>query len=208
MQENGQEPVEPLPPRDLPRGGRRSNFGFFGQINPFKGIHVLLEAVEKLPPRVRSRIRLDVHGANLEHQDPEFRAEVEKALEECGSAVRFAGAYRPDQLRDLMAQVDWIVIPSTWWENSPLVIQEAFKFRRPVICSDIGGMAEKVADGVNGLHFRARNPLDLAERLEQAAESPQLWQRLYDGIKPPPTIAEAVDALLVHYGASPIPTTA
>ena len=46
-----------------------------------------------------------------------------------------------------MASVDWVVVPSIWWENSPLVIQEAFGYGRPVICSDIGGMAEKVTDG-------------------------------------------------------------
>ena len=33
---------------------------------------------------------------------------------------------------------------------------------RPVICSDIGGMAEKVTDGVDGLHFRGGDPEDLA----------------------------------------------
>ena len=53
-----------------------------------------------------------------------------------------------------MAEIDWVVVPSIWWENSPLVIQEAFLHGRPVICSDIGGMAEKVRHGVDGLHFR------------------------------------------------------
>lgn len=202
--ENGQEPVESLPPREVPRGGRRANFGFFGQVNPFKGAHILLEAVEKLPPRVRSRMRLDIHGANLELQEPGFREEIEKALAQCGPSVRFAGPYRPDQLRELMAQIDWVVVPSTWWENSPLVIQEAFKFGRPVICSDIGGMAEKVVDGVNGLHFRARNPLDLAQRLEEAAETPKLWERLHEGITAPPTIGEAVDELRLLYGRSSV----
>ena len=35
---------------------------------------------------------------------------------------------------------------------------EAFQYGRPVICSDIGGMSEKVTDGVNGLHFRTARP--------------------------------------------------
>ena len=43
-----------------------------------------------------------------------------------------------------MSEIDWVVVPSRWWENSPLVIQEAFMHGRPVICSGIGGMAEKV----------------------------------------------------------------
>ena len=59
------------------------------------------------------------------------------------------------------------------------MIQEAFKYGRPVICSDIGGMAEKVTPGVNGLHFRAGNALDLADRIEEAVESPGLWERLH-----------------------------
>ncbi|TOE31852.1 hypothetical protein CGJ44_25955, partial [Vibrio parahaemolyticus] len=54
----------------------------------------------------------------------------------------------------LLKDVDWVIVPSTWWENSPMVIQEAFNHGRPLIVSDIGGMAEKVAHDVNGLHFR------------------------------------------------------
>jgi hypothetical protein len=71
-----------------------------------------------------------------------------------------------------MGDVDWVVVPSVWWENSPLVIQEAFQRGRPVICSDIGGMAEKVADGVDGLHFRAGDPEALAATIARAATDP------------------------------------
>jgi glycosyltransferase involved in cell wall biosynthesis len=81
-----------------------------------------------------------------------------------------------------MANVDWVVVPSIWWENAPLVIQEAFIHKRPVICSDIGGMAEKVTDGVNGLHFRAGDPLSLAETIRKAATTPGLWDHLRKGI--------------------------
>ena len=52
---------------------------------------------------------------------------------------------------------------------------------RPVICSDIGGMAEKVTDGVNGLHFAAGNPAQLAETIRLAVSTPGLWDRLRDG---------------------------
>ena len=59
-------------------------------------------------------------------------------------------------------------MPSIWWENSPIVIQEAFFHGRPIICSNIGGMAEKITDGVNGLHFRVGSPEDLVDRMAQA----------------------------------------
>ena len=55
-----------------------------------------------------------------------------------------------------------------------------------MICSDIGGMSEKVTDGVNGLHFRRRDPEDLAEVMQRAAETPGLWDELRAGIPPEP----------------------
>ena len=55
-----------------------------------------------------------------------------------------------------------------------MVIQEAFANGKPVICAGIGGMAEKVRDCVDGLHFEVRNPLDLAETMVRAAVEPGL----------------------------------
>jgi glycosyltransferase involved in cell wall biosynthesis len=84
-----------------------------------------------------------------------------------------------------MRQVDWVVVPSVWWENSPLVIQEAFAAGRPVVCSGIGGMAEKVPAGTAGLHFRAGDPGDLADVMRRAATEPGLWDRLRAGLPTP-----------------------
>jgi len=78
--------------------------------------------------------------------------------------------------------VDWVVVPSVWWENSPLVIQEAFQQGRPVICSDIGGMAEKVTDGINGLHFTTGDAMSLADTLKRATTTPGLWEALREKI--------------------------
>ncbi len=60
------------------------------------------------------------------------------------------------------------------------------------ICSNIGGMAEKVAHGINGLHFRVGDPVDLAATLRRAAGSPELWSRLRAGIPAVYPIEEAV----------------
>ncbi len=94
-----------------------------------------------------------------------------------------AGTGRPI-CQNLWRAVDWVVVPSIWWENSPLVIQEAFAHGRPVICSDIGGMAEKVTDLVDGLHFRAGDPLSLADTIAAATSMPGLWDQLSGGIAP------------------------
>ncbi len=92
------------------------------------------------------------------------------------------GPYSRDRIPALMAPVHWVVVPSIWWENAPLVIQEAFQHRRPVIASGIGGMAEMVTDGLNGLHALPDDPLDLARVMRRAAEEPGLQRRLAQGI--------------------------
>jgi glycosyltransferase involved in cell wall biosynthesis len=167
------------PPRPIPDGGRRARFGFFGQVTEFKGLPVLLDAVARVPDAVwGDDAALMVFGGNLENQPEAFRDRFEKLMQAVGRRARFFGAYRGDELPRLMGSVDWVVMPSIWWENSPVVIQEAFHHRRPLICSDIGGMAEKVRDGVDGIHFRAGSAEDLADKLVRALTDAALWPRL------------------------------
>ena len=154
--------------RCRPAGGARNRIGFFGQLNYFKGVDVLLQAMAQLGDRGVDA-HLWLHGANLELQPQTSSDDFGVLLDEIKDGpnnVTLAGKYEHDDLPRLMAEVDWVVVPSRWWENSPLVIQEAFLHGRPVICSDIGGMAEKVTDGVDGLHFRAGDPRSLARVLE------------------------------------------
>ena len=99
-----------------------------------------------------------------------------------------------------MAEIDWVVVPSRWWENSPLVIQEAFLHGRPVICSDIGGMAEKVTDGVNGLHFRAGDARGLARVIEKAVNTEGLWESLRAGVPEIYDMDDHVASLEQMYG--------
>jgi glycosyltransferase involved in cell wall biosynthesis len=179
-------------------GTTRDRFAYFGQFTAFKGADVLLKAMkiasEKHAPKLGAdgvarasdapRPKLRLHGANLEHQPEEFRTLVTSLLATSGDDVTSVGRYRPRDLPALMSAVDWVVVPSIWYENAPLVIQEAFAHGRPVICSDIGGMAEKVTDGVNGLHFRASDPASLAEVMTKALTTPGLWEHLRAGIPP------------------------
>lgn len=155
--------------------------GFFGQLSPFKGVDVLLEAALSLQ-QAGSPARVTLHGSHLDLQSPAFRARFEELLSATAPTVRLHGAYGPADVDELMGNVDWVVVPSIWWENSPLVIQEAFQRGLPVICSGIGGMAEKVADGVNGLHFRPGSAVELAATISRAVEDPDLWQRLHSGV--------------------------
>jgi glycosyltransferase involved in cell wall biosynthesis len=188
FEEYGRKPV----PRAAETGdrSRRNRFGFFGQFTPFKGADVLMEAMARLAADVDVHLRL--HGANLEHQPAAFRKRFNDALAAAARNVTMVGRYEHAQLPQLMADVDWVVVPSIWWENSPLVIQEAFMHGRPVLCSDIGGMAEKVRDGVDGIHFKAGDAASLAQAIRRAASTPGLWQKLSARIEKVYDISEQV----------------
>jgi glycosyltransferase involved in cell wall biosynthesis len=197
--ENGLVHADPAPPRAVGSATARNRFGYFGQLSAFKGLLVLLDAVARVPDSVWGDASLCIFGGNLDIQPEPFRARFDTLLAEAGRRVRFHGSYRAEELPRLMAQVDWTVVPSIWWENSPLVIQEAFLHRRPPIVSDIGGMAEKVRDGIDGLHFRAGSPEDLAEVFARALHEPGLWERLSSAAVPPPDLAHYAAAHLDLY---------
>jgi glycosyltransferase involved in cell wall biosynthesis len=179
-------------------GGAPNRIGFFGQLSHYKGVTVLLEAM-----RILGEAGIDahcwLHGANVELQSEEFQQKFRELLDQTRDTVTFAGRYEHAQLPRLMEQLDWVVVPSVWWENSPLVIQEAFMHGRPVICSDIGGMAEKVRDGVDGLHFRAGDPQSLAAALSRAVRNPALATRLRAGIQPVFDMEDHVSNLTTLY---------
>lgn len=191
--ENGQSDEPALPPRPLAEGETRNRFGFFGQINPYKGLHVVLEALHQMPKEDRKKIVLEVHGANLEYQSQEFQEKIEalrKPLIKQG-VVQWVGPYQPHELRSRMAGVDWVVVPSIWWENSPMVIQEAFSCGRPLLVSDIGGMKEKIKNGIDGFHVPRANVIAWKNILINIGNiNISQWNGFFENIRKPITYSQ------------------
>ena len=151
-----------------PQPKRRRIFGYFGQITPFKGLDVLLDAAEILArsPASTENIGIRIHG-NLVGVSGEFRERFENLVKSL-PILEYTGAYSNDDVHKLMCECDYVVIPSVWWENSPLVIQEAFAAKCPVICTGIGGLQEKIEHGRTGFHFRRGDASDLARTITEA----------------------------------------
>lgn len=173
-------------------------FGFFGQINQFKGLEVLLEAYLNIHPKIKRNTRLDIFGSGLENQNPDFNNRIMNLIAS-DKNIKFHGPYDNSKLAHLMKNIDCVVIPSTWWENSPLVIQEAFKYKIPVLCSNIGGMAEKVIDNFNGIHFEAGDPSSLTKVMETISNDPSVLLRLSGNISTPCSIKQCTDQHLLLY---------
>lgn len=152
---------------------------FLGTLAPHKAPHLLLEAWGLLPAELRARGRLTIHGPKQHH--PEYVARLERLAAEVGAVL--AGRLEREDVAAALAEVDLLVVPSVWYENSPLTIHEAMATRTPLLVSDLGGMAELVEpDGCDrgcGWRFRPGDPQDLARHLELVLREPARLGRLY-----------------------------
>lgn len=199
--ENGLARPGTAAPHRAAAGRQTWVFGYFGQVTPFKGVDVVVAAAELLArhPDAADRIEIRIHG-NIVGPQEEFRRKLAEASARA-PFLRILGPYDNGRVLDLMAECDYVLTPSIWWENSPVVIQEAFAAGRPVICSGIGGMAEKVADGVAGLHFRRGDPADLARTILAAADADR-HERLRAGLPKPDTIEAMARRYLTSFAAA------
>jgi glycosyltransferase involved in cell wall biosynthesis len=178
--------------------GRPLRVGFFGQISRLKGIGVMLECARALAAEPDLRIVFDIFG-DYRNQPKPFQDEFLAMLASADATVHFHGAYRQDQVDRLMRSVDAVLVPSIWWENSPVVIEEAMRNNRPVICSDIGGMAEKVRQGIDGFHFRHGSAQELGYLLRTLHDNPDLLAGVRQTMRSPTKVDVLVSKHLSLY---------
>ena len=169
--------------------------GFVGSLIPSKAPHVLLDAVEMLSP---GAVSLDLIGTlGPYHGDLQYANALAGRLGL--EAIRRVGPAPHERMGERLADLDVIVVPSVWIENAPFVIREAFAARVPVIASDLGGMAEMVRHGVDGLLFAAGDARSLAAHLQTLIDDPAILERLRSGIHPVMTIDEDAAQLAQIY---------
>lgn len=169
-------------------------FGYMGQIHVQKGVYELVEAF--LQAGFGERARLDIWG-DLEQN----RAYVRRlrALIDANSTVQLRGRFKRERLADVLADMDVIVVPSLWYENAPLVIDEAFAARTPVIATNLGGMAEAIEHNHTGLLFELGDSADLVRQMRRVVDEPGLLARLARNIGPVKTAAEEIVQLEAIY---------
>ena len=174
-------------------------FAFFGNCAAAKGVDLILEAMVDVV-RLESRARLVVHGPlervlqAADDADP-YVVGVKQRLQQLGDAVIIAGAYRQGELPQLMNRIGWVVMASRWLENAPVVIQEAMACRRPLLVPAVGGMAEHVRNGLDGLQFAPESAASLASVMRLACRDPDVWSNIRTTMAPP---LSAEDALQKH----------
>jgi glycosyltransferase involved in cell wall biosynthesis len=150
-----------------PKVGENWKIGFFGQINYYKGLDIILEGV-RIATTQGVNIEVGIHGTFSAVTGDDYINKLQGSITNLGLKVNYYGAYKQTNVQMLMQQYHWIIMGSRWYENSPVVIQEAISSSTPLIVPNHGGMLEKVKQA--GLVYEPSSPASLAHLFSKITE--------------------------------------
>jgi len=168
--------------------------GNIGGVNYYKGTHLLLEALGQMR---HSDFRAKIFGK----YEPAYVQKITEGREKL--AVEFLGKYQPGDLPQILDQIDIMVLPSICRDTAPQTIFESHSARVPIIASNIGGFPDFIQDGVSGRLFEPGNSRDLAEKLDETLDQPEMIVRFARNIPALKTIEENAGELVSVYEKSP-----
>ena len=169
--------------------------GYAGQIKPHKGVDLLVDAAKDLA-RQGYEFTLALYGD--ETTDPRYSEQLRRRARGA-TWLEWRGVYRADRTWDILAELDVVVVPSRWYENSPNIILEAQAAGVPVVATNLGGMAELVRHDVDGLLFRLNDARNLSEQLARFFKEPDLRGRLSANAPVVKTLEQEMDELHALY---------
>jgi len=154
---------------------------FVGRIEPLKGIDVLIEAIAILRQQGMP-VCLSVIGGEVEGDPEPANGEMGRlhALREqygLTDMIAFLGSRDQDKLPYYYSAADVVVLPSQY-ESFGMVALEAMACGKPVVASQVGGLAYLIQDGVTGFTVPVDDPQELANRLMILINDEELRQRM------------------------------
>ena len=159
---------------------------FLGRLHSTKGVDTLLLALRALPGVA---MELDIFGIP---DESDYGRKVKSLAARDGRVTLFPPV-ESDDIPNLLADYDVLAVPSRWLETGPLVVLEAFEAGIPVVGSRLGGIAELVSDGVDGLLVEADSVDAWRIALYRLATSPELLARLKSGVRQPRRMRAVAD---------------
>lgn len=164
-----------------------------GRLHPQKGFDVLVAAAALLAAQVPRPLFVIAGEGPL-------RADLERRIARTGAPVRLLG--RRDDVPDLLAAADVVVMPSRW-EGSPLAAHEAMFAGRPLVATAVGGLPDLAAGGAIEL-VPPRDAPALARAIARVIDDPQHGAELaargaLRALEWPDSVTTA-DAVITHYG--------
>ena len=144
--------------------------GNIGRLSEQKGMTYFIKAAE-IATKTHPEARFIIVGDGEERE--QLHAQIEK--KKLQNKILFLG-YRND-IQNVMSQLDFVVL-SSLWEGLPLTPIEAYSVGKTVIGTAVDGTLEIIRDGVDGYLVEPRNPMQLAEKMNELIENPEMRESM------------------------------
>jgi glycosyltransferase involved in cell wall biosynthesis len=165
------------------------------RVDPAKGLHILIEAVKALGS---ARLQLDIFGIEQARPDDPYVRRL-KQLAEDDARIKFLPPLPAINVIPTLSGYHLLAVPSIYKETGPLVVLEAFAAGIPVLGSDLGGIAERVRNGIDGLLVPPANIPAWTAALRRLHDDSGLLARLLAGVRPPRTMEQVADEMGALY---------
>jgi glycosyltransferase involved in cell wall biosynthesis len=187
-------PVKSGEHRSRPRGAPLAVVSL-GRLEPAKGIGMLVDALSHIRG---GSISLDIYGISQSKTESPFEQQLRRQVAR-DARIRLLPPVDHSQIVPVLSNYDLLAVPSQWQETGPLVVLEAFSAGIPVVGSNLGGIAEKVQDGVNGLLVDPRDERGWSATLARLANDRDLVERLKANVQAPRPMRQVVTEMLDVY---------
>ena len=178
----------------------RLRLAHLGRVDPIKGTALLIDALRHAPD---ASVSLDIFGV-VQSSAGAGMLEGWRQLAQGDARVRFLPPIDYDTVIDRLAEYDMVVVPSQGMETGPLVVLEAFAAGVPVIGAALGGIADKIADGVDGLLVRPYHSVEAwSAALMRVGSDRRLVANLAGGVRPPRSMSDVARDMRVLYESLP-----
>ena len=149
-------PIYIDPDKYNPEFNSQAYLVYFGRLNYEKGLPLLLDAMANLK-----------HHKLLIIGDGPQREYLEQIKERMNLInVTFLGKLYGDKLTRIVRNSRLVIVPSTWYDNSPNVILESFALGKPVLAANIGGIPEYIDENNDGILYKYDNVVELQEKID------------------------------------------
>ena len=182
----------PLLPYQSKSAQSTLRIGFIGTLFEHKGVDLLIEAFQRLPADADALLRIYGDPNQFPEYGAKLQAQAARPLPN-SDKISFCGAFPNSELGSVLQNLDVLVVPSRWYENTPLVIQSALATKTPLIATDLGGLSELIKHGQNGLLFELNSADSLKDQLLTLLNDRQFLSTLRANIGPERTISDMVD---------------
>lgn len=184
---------------DLPEKIKRKpskcfRIGFIGTISHLKGPHVLSEAISLLP----EHLNLEAYIYGDIEIFPHYSQLIEKYAE-LDKRIKLCGTFPFSKINEVFSELDVLIIPSVWHENTPLVAYAAQAYGCPIIASRIDGLSDVVIEGKSGVFYTPGSAKELAGMLQGFHDSRGELDAIAEQVRQPNSIGMYMNKLLDVY---------